>query len=220
MVTLPPTAPAMLMPMVWLPSIVIVPASVSVAGDRRSRSKMPVELSPWMVIAPPLSLVTEPVEHAGSDHLDADPVGAGGEGAVDDAVVVVVGRPRSSSPSEIAPWLSMLPVLPPCARMPTVLLTSVFEIVVPVDDRDVVVAVEDQAGAGDVRRAGGLPPLFGVMVQLVPVVMSAPLVPVPAAGQAANADPPIRASSGATATAVRRTLRMQRNSLTAADGCR
>jgi hypothetical protein len=58
--------------------------------------------------------------------------------------------------------------------------------------------------------AGGLPPLLGVIVQLVPVVMSDPFVPVPAAGQAANADPPIRASTGATATAVRRTLRMKR----------
>jgi hypothetical protein len=48
------------------------------------------------------------------------------------------------------------------------------------------------------------------MVQLVPVVMSEPLVPVPAAGQAANAAPPIRASRGATATAVRRTLRMNK----------
>jgi hypothetical protein len=40
---------------------------------------------------------------------------------------------------------------------------------------------------------------------------SEPFVAVPAAGHAASATP-ARASSGATATAVRRTLRIQRNS--------
>ena len=54
-------------------------------------------------------------------------------------------------------------------------------------------------------------PWLLVPVQLVPVVMSAPpvAVPVPAAGQAAKAAPPIKASKGAAATAVRRTLRME-----------
>jgi len=58
--------------------------------------------------------------------------------------------------------------------------------------------------------AGGLPPFLGVIVQPDAVEMSAPAVavPVPAAGQAANAAPPTKASKGATAAAVRRTLRM------------
>src|ERR1022692_3029358 len=120
-------------------------------------------------------------------------------------------------PSEMAPWLSMLPVLPPRARIPTVLLTSVFEIVVPVTTVMLLFEFRIRPAPGRFGDGGGLPPLFGVMVQLVVVEMSVPLVLVPAAGQAANAAPPIRASTGATATALRRTLRMNELS-TAADG--
>src|SRR5579872_6006141 len=113
-------------------------------------------------------------------------------------------------PSEMAPMLSMFSVLPPRARTPTVLLTSVFEIVVPVATVTLLLEFRIRPAPAVFGLAGGLPPVLGVIVQLVPVVMSVPLVAAPAAGQAANAVPPIRASRGATAAAVRRTLRMNK----------
>jgi hypothetical protein len=51
---------------------------------------------------------------------------------------------------------------------------------------------------------------FGVTVQPESIVMSDPPVAVPAAGHAASATP-AKASSGATATAVSRTLRINKN---------
>src|SRR5580692_2403010 len=108
----------------------------------------------------------------------------------------------------MAPRLSMLPVLPPRPRMPTVLLTSVLEMPVPVPIVTLLLKLRMTPAPVVFGEAGGLPPLFGVMVQLAPVVMSEPLVPEPAVGHAAKADPPIKASTGATATAVRRTLRI------------
>src|SRR5580704_5989659 len=101
-------------------------------------------------------------------------------------------------PSEMAPKLAMLPVFPPRPRTPTVLLTSVFEIVVPVSTLMLLLLFSTRPAPVVFGEGGGEPPVFGVMVQFVPVVMSEPLVPVPAAGQAANAAPPIRASRGAT----------------------
>src|SRR5579871_1347988 len=103
----------------------------------------------------------------------------------------------------------MLPVLPPSARIPTLLLTSVFEMLVPVTTVMLLFEFSTSPAPGVFGFGGGLPPFLGVIVQLVPVVMSEPLVLVPAVGHVANAAvPPNRASRGATATAVRRTLRM------------
>jgi hypothetical protein len=59
--TLPPTPPARLMPIVLLPVTLIVPALLrSPVIEPLCAIKMPVELSPWMVIAPVLSLVMAP----------------------------------------------------------------------------------------------------------------------------------------------------------------
>src|SRR5580658_1814889 len=118
-------------------------------------------------------------------------------------------------PSEMADWLSMLPVLPPRPRMPTELLTSVLVIDVPVPVVMLLLEFKISPAPARFGDAGGLPPFLGVIVQAAPVVMSEPFVPVPAGGHDANAGPPIRASTGATATAVRRTLRMNELSDTA-----
>ena len=61
-VTLPLTAPSMCMPKVLLPSTLIVPLSIRAPLiDPVGSTRMPVELSPSMVIVPPTSLVMLPV---------------------------------------------------------------------------------------------------------------------------------------------------------------
>ena len=50
--------------MTWLPSIVIVPPSVR-SPVMPVSIEMPVELLPLMLIAPPVSLMTEPVSTPG-----------------------------------------------------------------------------------------------------------------------------------------------------------
>jgi hypothetical protein len=97
----------------------------------------------------------------------------------------------------MAPWLSTLPVLPPCTSTPTVLLTSV----------DVIEAPESIVMLLLLLRTTPAAFAFGVTVQPDSRVMSDPDVPDPDAGHAASATP-AKASSGATATAVRRTLRI------------
>ena len=115
----------------------------------------------------------------------------------------------------------MLPLLPPSARIPTVLLTSVFEIVVPVSTRMLLLLFRISPAPAALASLASSRPSSAV-VQLVPVSMFSP------SGRCARACCRTRRERRAADQGEHRRdggrgqedFAHQLNSLTAADVCR